>query len=71
MQFEQLQRRPPLHGDCGSHTRAAARCGPRRAPDPRTLFCDLPEVAGAMGKFILAQMAAVAALEAGLIGERT
>jgi DNA invertase Pin-like site-specific DNA recombinase len=35
------------------------------------LLCDLPEVTGAMGKFILTQMAAVAELEAGLIGERT
>jgi DNA invertase Pin-like site-specific DNA recombinase len=34
-------------------------------------FCDLPEVAGAMGRFILTQMAAVTELEAGLIGERT
>jgi DNA invertase Pin-like site-specific DNA recombinase len=35
------------------------------------LFCDLPDVTGAMGKFVLTQMAAVAELEAGLIGERT
>ena len=35
------------------------------------LFADLPQVTGAMGKFILTQMAAVAELEAGLIGERT
>jgi DNA invertase Pin-like site-specific DNA recombinase len=35
------------------------------------LFADLPEVTGAMGKFILTQMAAVAELEAVLIGERT
>ena len=35
------------------------------------LFCDLPDVSGAMGKFIITQMAAVAELEAGLIGERT
>jgi DNA invertase Pin-like site-specific DNA recombinase len=35
-------------------------------------FCDLPTVpAGAVGKFILTQMAAVAELEAGLISERT
>lgn len=34
-------------------------------------FCDLPDVKGATGKFLLAQMAAVAELEAGLIGERT
>jgi DNA invertase Pin-like site-specific DNA recombinase len=35
------------------------------------LFCDLPDVTGAMGKFILTQMAAVAELEAGLTSERT
>jgi DNA invertase Pin-like site-specific DNA recombinase len=35
------------------------------------LFADLPDVSAAMGKFILTQMAAVAELEAGLIGERT
>jgi DNA invertase Pin-like site-specific DNA recombinase len=35
-------------------------------------FCDMPQVpAGAMGRFILTQMAAVAELEAGLISERT
>jgi len=35
------------------------------------LFCDLPEMSGAMGKFMLTSMAAVAELEAGLISERT
>ena len=35
------------------------------------LFADLPEVRGAMGKFILTQMTAIAELEAGLAGERT
>jgi DNA invertase Pin-like site-specific DNA recombinase len=35
-------------------------------------FCDLPEIpAGAAGRFMLQQMAAVAELEAGLISERT
>lgn len=35
-------------------------------------FCDLPTVpAGPVGKFIVTQMAAVAELEAGLIGQRT
>jgi DNA invertase Pin-like site-specific DNA recombinase len=34
-------------------------------------FCDLPEAAGAMERFFLTQMAAVAELEAGSIGERT
>jgi DNA invertase Pin-like site-specific DNA recombinase len=36
------------------------------------VFCDLPHVPpGAMGRFLLTQMASVAELEAGLIGERT
>lgn len=36
------------------------------------VFCDLPSVPpGPMGRFLLTQMAAVAELEAGLIGERT
>jgi DNA invertase Pin-like site-specific DNA recombinase len=35
------------------------------------LFCDMPQVAGAMGRFTVTQMAAVAELEAGLISERT
>jgi DNA invertase Pin-like site-specific DNA recombinase len=36
------------------------------------LFCDLPEIpAGAMGRFLIQSMAAVAELEAGLISERT
>ena len=35
-------------------------------------FCDLPQVPpGAMGRFLLTQMASVAELEAGLISERT
>ena len=36
------------------------------------IFCDLPDIpAGATGRFMLQQMAAVAELEAGLISERT
>jgi DNA invertase Pin-like site-specific DNA recombinase len=34
-------------------------------------FCDLPQVSGAMGRFVVQQMASVAELEAGLISERT
>jgi DNA invertase Pin-like site-specific DNA recombinase len=42
------------------------------ASDVDLVFCDLPSVpARPMGKFLLTQMAAVAELEAGLIGERT
>ncbi len=40
--------------------------------DVDVAFCDVPALApGAMGRFILTQMAAVAELEAGLISERT
>lgn len=36
------------------------------------VFCDLPSIpAGPVGKFLVTQMAAVAELEAGLIGQRT
>jgi DNA invertase Pin-like site-specific DNA recombinase len=35
------------------------------------VFCDLPQVKGAMGRFIIQQMASVAQLEAGLVSERT
>lgn len=34
-------------------------------------FCDLPQIEGPAGKFMLRQMLAVAELEAGMIGERT
>ena len=34
-------------------------------------FCDLPHVSGAMGRFLITQMAGVAELEAGLVSERT
>jgi DNA invertase Pin-like site-specific DNA recombinase len=40
--------------------------------DVDLVFCDLPHVpAGAMGRFLLTQMASVAELEAGLTSERT
>jgi DNA invertase Pin-like site-specific DNA recombinase len=35
------------------------------------LFCDMPEVTGAMGRFLLTTMASTAELEAGLVSERT
>ena len=35
------------------------------------LFCDLPQIPGAMGRFVVTLLAAVAELEAGLISERT
>jgi len=42
------------------------------ASDVDLAFCDLPHVPpGAMGRFLLTQMASVAELEAGLISERT
>jgi len=42
------------------------------ASDVDLVFCDLPHVpSGAMGRFLLTQMASVAELEVGLISERT
>jgi DNA invertase Pin-like site-specific DNA recombinase len=42
------------------------------ASDVDLVFCDLPHVPpGAMGRFLLTQMASVTELEAGLISERT
>jgi DNA invertase Pin-like site-specific DNA recombinase len=42
------------------------------ASDVDLVFCDLPHVPpGAMGRFLLTQMASVAELEVGLISERT
>jgi DNA invertase Pin-like site-specific DNA recombinase len=35
------------------------------------LFCDLPQIPGAMGRFVVTLLAVVAELEAGLISERT
>ena len=37
----------------------------------QVLFADLPDLNGAMGKFVLITMANVAELEAGLVSERT
>ena len=34
-------------------------------------FCDLPQIEGPTGRFLLQQMASVAELEAGMIGDRT
>ena len=35
------------------------------------VFCDLPELSGPQGRFMLTSMAAVAELESGLISDRT
>lgn len=52
-------------------TRSAAFLGKLLEADVPVAFCDLPAIQGAIGKFLLQQMAAVAELEAGLISERT
>jgi DNA invertase Pin-like site-specific DNA recombinase len=41
------------------------------AADVEVRFCDLPQIEGPAGKFMIRQMLAVAELEAGLISERT
>lgn len=39
--------------------------------DVELIFCDMPQVSGPTGRFLLTSMAAVAQLEAGLISQRT
>lgn len=52
-------------------TRSSAFLEALRASGVEVRFCDLPDVKGATGRFLLSQMASVAELEAGLISERT
>ena len=54
----------------GRTTAVIGRAGPLPIDDER--FCDFPDIpAGAVGRFMLQQVAAIAELEAGLISERT
>jgi DNA invertase Pin-like site-specific DNA recombinase len=46
-------------------------CRPKSSRLDSKSFDDLPSIEGATGRFILQQMASVAELEAGMIGERT
>jgi len=52
-------------------TRSSTFLGKLMESGVEVRFCDLPDVKGATGRFMLTQMAAVAELEAGLISERT
>jgi DNA invertase Pin-like site-specific DNA recombinase len=52
-------------------TRSVAFLSKLLAADVEIRFVDLPKIEGATGKFMLHQMASVAELEAGMIGERT
>jgi DNA invertase Pin-like site-specific DNA recombinase len=52
-------------------TRSVAFLSQLLAADVEIRFVDLPAIEGATGRFMLQQMASVAELEAGLIGERT
>jgi DNA invertase Pin-like site-specific DNA recombinase len=52
-------------------TRSVAFLSKLLAADVEIRFADLPAIEGATGRFLLQQMAAVAELEAGMIGERT
>jgi resolvase-like protein len=45
--------------------------GERRRESGFQLYCDLPQIEGATGRFLLQQMASVAELEAGMISDRT
>jgi DNA invertase Pin-like site-specific DNA recombinase len=52
-------------------TRSVAFLSKLLATDVEVRFVDLPTIEGATGRFILNQMAAVAELAAGMVGERT
>jgi DNA invertase Pin-like site-specific DNA recombinase len=52
-------------------TRSVAFLSKLLAADVEIRFVDLPKIEGATGNFMLHQMASVAELEAGMIGERT
>jgi DNA invertase Pin-like site-specific DNA recombinase len=52
-------------------TRSVAFLSKLLEADVEIRFVDLPSIEGATGRFILQQMASVAELEAGMIGERT
>lgn len=52
-------------------TRSASFLETLKAYNVDVVFCDLPGIDGAVGTFMLQQMASVAQLEAGLISERT
>jgi DNA invertase Pin-like site-specific DNA recombinase len=52
-------------------TRSVAFLSKLLEADVEIRFVDLPSIEGAIGSFILQQMASVAQLEAGMIGERT
>lgn len=66
-----LHRCPLIVANVSRLTRSAAFLNSLLASKVDVRFCDLPEVSGATGRFMLGQMAAVAELEAGLISERT
>jgi DNA invertase Pin-like site-specific DNA recombinase len=52
-------------------TRSVAFLSKLLAADVEIRFVDMPTIEGATGRFPLQQMASVAELEAGMIGERT
>ena len=52
-------------------TRSVAFLSKLLSADVEIRFVDLPTIEGATGRFLLQQMASVAELEAGMIGERT
>jgi DNA invertase Pin-like site-specific DNA recombinase len=52
-------------------TRSVAFLSKLLEADVEIRFVDLPSIEGATGRFLLQQMASVAELEAGMIGERT
>ncbi len=66
-----LRRVPIVVANVSRLTRSLAFLSKLLEADVDVRFCDLPQIEGATGRFMLQQMASVAELEAGIIGERT
>ena len=66
-----LRRVPIVVANVSRLTRSSAFLSKLLEAGVDVRFCDLPQIEGATGRFMLQQMASVAELEAGMIGERT
>ena len=66
-----LRRVPLVVAKVDRLTRSLAFLGRLLEAGVDVRFCDLPQIEGPQGKFMLQQMAAVAELEAGMISQRT
>ncbi|AWN44620.1 recombinase family protein [Methylobacterium durans] len=69
--FSRLHRLPLIVANVSRLTRSSAFLHRILDSGAEVRFCDLPEIEGPVGRFLLQQMASVAELEAGFISGRT